>query len=145
MNEPVNKKSEQDWRNELTPEQYHILREAGTEGAFTGKYWNNHDKGVYACAGCGEILFESDQKFDSGCGWPSFWDAADKEKLLFLEDQSHGMSRTEVRCANCGGHLGHLFNDGPNPTGLRYCINSASLELNNAAEEKSDRSRKGIS
>ncbi len=145
MNEPVNKKSEQDWRKELTPEQYHILREAGTEGAFTGKYWNNHDKGVYACAGCGVILFESDQKFDSGCGWPSFWDAADKEKLLFLEDQSHGMSRTEVRCANCGGHLGHLFKDGPNPTGLRYCINSASLELNKVVEENSDRNRKGIS
>ncbi len=123
-------KSEQEWKETLTPEQYHILREKGTERAFTGKYWNLKDDGTYLCAGCGAELFTSDTKFESGCGWPSFFEALDKNKIVETEDSSHGMHRTEVTCANCGGHLGHVFPDGPRPTGLRYCINSASLDFN---------------
>jgi peptide-methionine (R)-S-oxide reductase len=122
-------KSDEEWRKELTPEQYHILRERGTERAFTGKYWNHKEDGSYACAGCGQVLFTSDTKFDSGCGWPSFWESISPEKIIKRDDFSYGMHRIEVLCSKCGGHLGHVFEDGPNPTGLRYCINSASLNF----------------
>ena len=121
--------TEQEWREKLSPEQYQVLRQAGTERAFTGKYWDSKTDGTYRCAGCGQELFSSDTKFDSASGWPSFYEALDPEKIEESRDLSHGMIRTEVKCANCGGHLGHLFEDGPNPTGLRYCINSASLQL----------------
>ena len=121
--------TEQEWREKLSPEQYQVLRQAGTERAFTGKYWDSKTDGTYLCAGCGQELFSSDTKFDSASGWPSFYEALDPEKIEESRDLSHGMIRTEVKCANCGGHLGHLFEDGPNPTGLRYCINSASLQL----------------
>ncbi len=124
---------EAEWRRRLTPEQYHVLREAGTERAFTGQYWNNHESGVYHCAGCGTELFASDAKYDSGCGWPSFTAPADEALVDEHRDVSHGMVRTEVRCATCEGHLGHVFPDGPGPEGLRYCINSASI-----AFEKND-------
>lgn len=122
-------RTEQEWREKLSPEQYQVLRRAGTERAFTGKYWDSKTDGTYLCAGCGQELFSSDTKFDSASGWPSFYEALDPEKVEESRDLSHGMIRTEVKCANCGGHLGHLFEDGPNPTGLRYCINSASLQL----------------
>jgi peptide-methionine (R)-S-oxide reductase len=121
--------TEKEWREKLSPEQYQVLRQAGTERAFTGKYWDSKTDGTYLCAGCGQELFSSDTKFDSSSGWPSFYEALDPEKIEESRDRSHGMIRTEVKCANCGGHLGHLFEDGPNPTGLRYCINSASLQL----------------
>ena len=113
----------------LTPEQHRILREKGTERAFTGKYWATKDAGTYHCAGCGEELLSSDTKFDSGTGWPSFSQPLDASKVAEHTDVTHGMRRTEVVCAKCGGHLGHVFNDGPRPTGLRYCLNSASLDL----------------
>ena len=121
--------TDEEWRKKLTPEQYQVLRKKGTERAFTGKFWNTKDVGVYECAGCGEELFTSDTKFDSGCGWPSF-DAPMTEGVVAEEtDLSHGMRRTEILCARCRGHLGHVFDDGPTDTGLRYCINSASLDF----------------
>lgn len=120
-------RSEAEWRQTLTPEQYHVLREKGTERPFTGPLTYNHDTGSYHCAGCGALLFMSDAKFDSGCGWPSFTLPAESVAVEEREDLSYGMRRIEVTCARCGGHLGHVFPDGPAPTGLRYCINSASL------------------
>ena len=120
-------KTEAEWRKQLSPEQYEIVRRKGTERAFTGKYWNTKKPGTYQCAGCGLELFRSDEKFDSGCGWPSYWQPAKAGHVATAPDNSHGMRRIEVLCARCGAHLGHVFNDGPQPTGLRYCINSGSL------------------
>ncbi|MGK9050232.1 peptide-methionine (R)-S-oxide reductase MsrB [Neorhizobium sp. CSC1952] len=124
---PKIRKSDVEWREQLSPEQYRILRQAGTERAFTGPFWNSKEKGLYRCAGCGEELFISDTKFDSGCGWPSYFEPAKPGAVSEHRDTSHGMIRTEVRCANCGGHLGHVFPDGPPPTGLRYCINGHAM------------------
>jgi peptide-methionine (R)-S-oxide reductase len=121
--------TESEWREKLTPEQYQVLRQGGTERAFTGKYWDSKAKGVYRCAGCGEELFSSDTKFESHSGWPSFFQPLDETAIEEDADRSYGMVRTDIKCANCGGHLGHVFDDGPNPTGLRYCVNSASLDL----------------
>ncbi len=122
-------KTDAEWKRELTPEQYQVLRHGGTERAFTGKYWNEHDRGLYRCAACGEPLFSSDTKYDSGSGWPSFYQPVDPADVRLETDRTLGMPRTEVLCARCGGHLGHVFDDGPEPTGLRYCINSAALAL----------------
>jgi peptide-methionine (R)-S-oxide reductase len=127
-------KSEEEWRAQLTPEQYRITRQKGTERAFTGAYYTKKDPGVYKCVACGAELFSSEHKYDSGSGWPSFWRPLDEEIIEEDEDRSHFMVRTEVTCGRCGAHLGHLFDDGPRPTGLRYCINSASLDF----EEKED-------
>jgi|SRR5579884_1094193 len=121
--------SEEEWREKLTPEQYEVLRQKGTERAFTGKYAHSKEHGTYVCAGCGAPLFDSDTKFESGTGWPSFYQPISDEAVAMETDRSYGMVRTEVECASCGGHLGHVFEDGPRPTGLRYCINSASLDL----------------
>jgi peptide-methionine (R)-S-oxide reductase len=120
-------KSEAQWRDELSPDQFEVLRNKGTERAFTGALLNNKETGMYTCAGCGTPLFASDTKFDSGSGWPSFWEPAGDDRVALHEDLSHGMRRVEVTCAACGGHLGHVFPDGPQPTGDRYCINSLSL------------------
>lgn len=122
------------WRDKLTPEEFHICREKGTERPFTGEYWNNKESGVYNCRCCGEKLFLSDSKYDSGCGWPSFFQPADAEVIQEESDRTLGMLRTEVMCKACGAHLGHVFEDGPKPTGLRYCINSASIKLDSSQE-----------
>ena len=129
MSEPKVKKTDQEWREELSPERYNILREAGTEPPFSGEYTYSKEDGIYRCGACGNELFSSDSKFDSGTGWPSFTEPAVAEAVELREDRSHFMTRTEVLCANCGSHLGHVFPDGPGPDGQRYCINSLSLDL----------------
>lgn len=123
-------KTDEEWRKQLTPEQYAVLRQKGTERPFTGKFEDHYEPGVYTCAACGNELFQSATKFDAGCGWPSFYEALDKTKIIEKLDKSHGMMRMEIMCAKCGGHLGHVFNDGPqDKTGLRYCVNSVSLDF----------------
>jgi peptide-methionine (R)-S-oxide reductase len=134
QNQPKNmsdkiEKSEEEWKKVLDPLQYEVLREKGTERPYSGKYYLHTEKGMYTCAGCGAELFRSDTKFDAGCGWPSFSDVVDSSKVVYTRDTSHGMIRTEITCAKCGGHLGHVFDDGPAPTGLRYCINSVSIDF----------------
>lgn len=128
-------RTDEEWRRLLTPDQYQVLRCAGTERAFTGSYYANHEEGLYLCAGCGARLFASEAKFDSGCGWPSFFQPAEAAPVEEQEDLMYGMRRTEVHCARCGGHLGHVFPDGPEPTGLRYCINSAALKFQPAEDD----------
>jgi peptide-methionine (R)-S-oxide reductase len=122
-------KTDEEWKKVLSPEQFDVLRKKGTEMPYSGKYFLHKEKGVYTCAACGEELFKSDTKFDAGCGWPSFSDVLDSSKVVYTKDKTAGMVRTEITCASCGGHLGHVFDDGPAPTGLRYCINSVSIEF----------------
>ena len=122
-------KSEEEWKAELSPEQYNVLRRAGTEAPWSGKYVQNHDDGTYRCAACSAVLFDSSTKFESGSGWPSFYEPKVAEAVELIEDRSHGMARTEVRCRRCGSHLGHVFDDGPQPTGQRYCMNSLALDF----------------
>jgi peptide-methionine (R)-S-oxide reductase len=128
------KKTEEEWKKQLTPEQYQVTRQCGTEPAFTGKYWDMHDDGTYHCVCCNAKLFSSGTKFESGSGWPSFYAPLDNNNLKMIDDTSHGMRRTEVQCAQCGAHLGHVFPDGPKPTGLRFCMNSASLNFEKEPE-----------
>lgn len=132
----VIQRTDAEWRSILTSEQYHVLREKGTDAPYMGKYYLNHEKGVYTCAGCGAELFTSDMKFDSECGWPSFDKELAGDKILKIEDTSHGMIRTEIVCARCGAHLGHLFDDGPTLTGKRYCVNSTSLNFESTKKKK---------
>jgi len=131
-----NAKSDKEWKDVLSPFEYQVLRESATERAFTGEYYNTKDTGTYYCAGCGDLLFRSDTKFDSGCGWPSFFDPASEKSLVYKLDKTYGMHREEVICGGCGGHLGHVFNDGPPPTGKRYCINSASIRFEKSTNGK---------
>lgn len=135
MDNKVNK-TDEEWREELSEEQYYVLRQKGTERPFTGKYYKNNDNGMYVCAGCGAELFSSTEKYNSGCGWPSFWGPANNKNIDMKMDHSHGMTRIEVLCANCGGHLGHVFDDGPAPTGQRFCINSVSIDLKTDTDKK---------
>ncbi len=127
-NKTVNK-TEEEWKKVLSPEQYHVSRQKETEAPFSGKFYKHSEKGTYVCAACGEELFKSDTKFDAGCGWPSFFEAIDSTKITYTRDTSHGMIRTEITCTKCDGHLGHVFDDGPQPTGLRYCVTSLSIDF----------------